>query len=419
MSDPKLFPSRGCLLAITALFALTTSICAGAQTLAILYNLSASSRDGCCTYSAMTFDSAGNLYGVRAYYGPSGGGTVFELLPKAGGGWSELLLHSFGNGTDGVYPYGHLVFDADGNLYGTTERGGLHGYGTVFELSPKSSGGWSEKVLRSFKNNGTDGYSPYAGVIFDAAGNLYGTTLGGGAYGDGTVFELTPSSNGWTERILRSFSSNDGASLFAGVVFDTSGNLYGAACYGGTHGNGTVFQLTPQGESQWGGKVLHNFGSSNDGQCPIATPVIAANGDIYGTTVSGGGSPDYGVVYSLSKAASNTWQETPVRNFSQDTSGASGITPWAGVVVDSGGNLYGTTDYGGNFISTCGAGSCGTLYELSNSGGTIIETILDSFSYTNGSNPVAALTVDASGNLYGTAADGGTNENGVVFEVEP
>ena len=396
------------------------SVSAIAQTETILYNVGNTSRDGCCTYSALTFDSAGNLYGVRAYYGPSNGGTVFELSPKTGGGWTEILLHSFGNGTDGVYPYGQLIFDAAGNLYGTTEQGGQHGYGTVFELSPKSGGGWSEKVLHSFNNNGKDGFSPYAGVIFDAAGNLYGTTLSGGASSGGTAFELSPKTGGgWTEKILRSFSSLDGTSPFAGLVFDTSGNLYGAACYGGTHGLGTVFQLTPQSGGRWSGKVLHNFGSSGDGQCPIGTPIVDAFGGLYGTTVQGGGGSGYGVVYYVSKATENTWQELPVHDFSQDSTGAGGEGPWAGVIQDSAGNLYGSAEYGGTSETGCQEGRCGTIFELSFSGGNTTETILESFDFTDGGNPVAGLTLDADGNLYGAALSGGTNGQGVVFEITP
>ena len=185
-----------------------------------------------------------------------GCGTVFELTPAAGGGWTDRVRHNFGNGTDGAFPDAGLIFDAAGNLYGTTNQGGAYGHwGTVFELSRSphaAGGGWTEKVLHSF-GNGTDGIWPYAGLTLDALGNLYGTTTYGGTYNDGTVFELTPAAGGgWTEKVLHNFN-NDGADGWfpgAGLIFDAAGNLYGTTWYGGTHGQGTVgggtvFEISP------------------------------------------------------------------------------------------------------------------------------------------------------------------------------
>jgi uncharacterized repeat protein (TIGR03803 family) len=159
--------------------------------------------------------------------------------------WYEKVLHSF-NGGDGANPAAGLIFDAAGNLYGTTTGGGTSGYGTVFELTPMGGGGWTETILYSF-GNGTDGAIPYAGLIFDAAGNLYGTTFGGGPYGGaGTVFELTPTAGGgWTETVLHSFNGGDGANPVAGLIFDAAGNLYGTTTGGGTYGGGTAFELSP------------------------------------------------------------------------------------------------------------------------------------------------------------------------------
>ncbi len=193
---------------------------------------------------------AGGAYGA---YGP---GTVFELTPAAGGGWTEKVLHSFDNDcTDGASPYASLIFDAAGNLYGTTSRRRLlpacdagEGCGTVFELTPTAGGGWTEKVLHSF-GNGTDGANPDCDLIFDAAGNLYGTTIYGGTYSYGTVFELTPAGGGnWTEKVLHNFNRNgtDGICPYAGLIFDAAGNLYGTTSLGGTFGVGTVFELTPK-----------------------------------------------------------------------------------------------------------------------------------------------------------------------------
>ena len=176
-------------------------------------------------------------------------GTAFELKREAGGIWKERVLHSFiNNGTDGANPLSGLVFDASGNLYGTTEFGGTFGSGTVFELSPNAIGGWTEKVLHSFSNNGTDGFYPYREVILDGAGNLYGTTTAGGFAGDGIAFELSPDgSGGWTEKVLHTFANNgtDGVEPICGLIFDTAGNLYGTTAQGGTAAAGTVFEITP------------------------------------------------------------------------------------------------------------------------------------------------------------------------------
>src|ERR1039458_6939697 len=181
------------------------------------------------------------------------GGTVFELTPQAGGGWTETVIHSFGSGTDGAGPWAGLIFDAAGNLYSTTKGGGTYNGGTVFELTPQAGGGWTEQVLHSFQG-GADGAQPYAGLIFDAAGNLYGTTYFGGAYGYyGTVFDLTPAAGGtWTEKVLYNFSGfPDGINPVGGLIFDGTGNLYGTTYLGGTYGKGTLFELTPAGGGTW------------------------------------------------------------------------------------------------------------------------------------------------------------------------
>ena len=182
---------------------------------------------------------------------------MFELSPTVGGGWTETVLYSFcaqTNCTDGELPSPGLIFDAAGDLYGTTADGGTFGVGTVFELTPTAGGGWTEQALHSFNNNGTDGYWPYASLIFDAAGNLYGTTGSGGTNDYGTGFELTPAAGGsWTENVLHSFNNNgaDGFNPGAGLILDAAGNLYGTTTSGGTGSNcvwegcGTVFELTP------------------------------------------------------------------------------------------------------------------------------------------------------------------------------
>jgi uncharacterized repeat protein (TIGR03803 family) len=200
--------------------------------------------DGQYPQSAVILDPAGNLYGTTTLGGAYNIGTVFELSP-ADNTWTEKILHSFKpNGHDGGIPFAGLTMDHAGNLYGTTNFGGLYGYGTVFEIRPASQ---SEKVLYSFSGR-PDGEYPYAGVIFDTSGNLYGTTTDGGTAGAGAVFKMTSTSTGWTETVVHSFgagNSTDGSYPDAGVVFDTLGNLYGTTTYGGTYDDGTVFAIRP------------------------------------------------------------------------------------------------------------------------------------------------------------------------------
>jgi uncharacterized repeat protein (TIGR03803 family) len=267
--------------------------------------------------SGLIFDAAGHLYGTTGYGGSSsssgacssgvslkGCGTVFELKQRAGGRWAETVLHNFNfDGTDGYGPAGSLVFDTRGNLYGTTGQGGANGWGTVFELSHATGGSWTETLLHSFNNNGTDGFGPTGALIFDASGNLYGVTAGGGgASARGTVFELTPAAGGnWTETLLYSFQDNgaDGIIPTAGLIFDASGNLYGTTGNGGSLGFGTAFKLTPTAGGLWTETLLHSFGGSNDGQYPLASLILDAAGNLYSTTSAGGGRCSCGTVFKV------------------------------------------------------------------------------------------------------------------------
>jgi uncharacterized repeat protein (TIGR03803 family) len=270
----------------------------------------AKGRDGFTPYAGLIFDAAGNLYGTTYGGGTYGGGTVFEVSPGASDQWSEKVLYSFGSGKDGVTPQGGLIFDGKGNLYGTTSFGGAFGgYGTVFELSP-SNGQWTESVLHAF--NQKDGAWPwYARLSFDTAGNLYGTTSSGGNQdcnggnnsGCGEVFQLVPSNGQWTESVLHFFSSgNDGAYPYAGLVFDQAGNLYGTTTEGGNpkclggNGCGTVFRLRLS-NGQWAETVLHAF-FAKAGDGPAASVIFDTAGNLYGTT-SGGGAFGFGNVFEV------------------------------------------------------------------------------------------------------------------------
>ncbi len=349
----------------------------------------------------------------------------------------EKVLHSFNdNGSDGYGPAVGLIFDTAGNLYGTTEAGGSGtcsgGCGTVFGLARTTGGAWREKVLYSFKNNGRDGIYPVAALVLDASGNLYGTTTAGGSGtcsgGCGTVFELTPTAGRWTEKVLYSFKNNgrDGTYPYAGVTFDASGDLYGTTYYGGgttcNNGNGcgTVFELAPTNGS-WTEAVRYAFqNNGTDGYRPYAVLTLDVAGSLYGTTEEGGsGACSDGCGTVFELTPSGgSWTETILHSFNDD--GTDGIYPAFGqaLIFDASGDLYGTTTDGG---SGCGGSGCGAVFELTPSGGSWTETILHNFNDNgrDGTNPFAGLTFDTSGNLYGTTAGGGVHSYGTAFELTP
>ena len=245
------------LTAVLATFAalFVTATQAAAQTETVLHSFDSASKDGNNPCGSLIFDSAGNLYGTTVTGGAAAraDGTVYEFSPNAGGGWTEKGLHSFGNGNDGIFPYGNVIVDSAGNLYGTASTLGAYGYGMVYELTPRAGGGWTEKGLHSFGDGFGDGRYPMAGLIFDSAGNLYGMTNEGGVYSFGTVFELTPNAGGsWTEKVLYSFGhDNDGSQPVGDLIFDAAGNLYGVTAFGGAHKTGIVFELTPTTSGPW------------------------------------------------------------------------------------------------------------------------------------------------------------------------
>jgi len=347
---------------------------------------------------------------------------------------TEKLLYSFTGGTDGANPMSGLVLDSAGNLYGTTSNGGTvrlcggGGCGTVFELK-RTQNGWQEQVLHSFQG-GNDGASPQAGLIFDAAGNLYGTTRLAGTSGLGTVFKLAPNGKGgWTESILYSFGA--GANPASDLVFDTNGNMYGttlsggiASCFLGT-GCGTVFELIKQSDGSWTGSTIYEFtGPPNDGEIPSSGVTIDSSGNLYGTTVAGGSgqcdlayNPGCGVAYKLTPDGKGNWTETVLFNFARGNGFA--VIPSSGLLVDQAGDrLVGTTLHGGDGV--------GTVFVLKQSKDLLWkQDVLHRFYESqDGFYPVGQLTKDGNGNLFGVTWAGGgvTNQgfgNGMVFELEP
>ncbi len=365
--------------------------------------------DGGNSWSGLIFDQNGNLYGATASGGTFNRGTVFNLTPNADGSWTEHVLYSFTGDTDGQSPEGDLIFDQEGNLYGTTSGGaGEWNGGVVFQLTPNADGSWNESVLYRFcsQTNCNDGINPSAGLIFDSAGNLYGTTTGGGRTA-GNVFELAPNANGsWTESVLYRFCQtdcNDGINPSAGLIFDKKGNLYSTAL-GGVYGDGVVFKLVPHPKKSWTESVLHAFSDTIGDGWPTAGLVLDAAGNLYGTTPQGG--TGCGKVFKLAPNPHGTWAESVLYQFA---GGMDGCQPYAGLIFDQSGNLYGTTLYGGN--SACGFGGCGVVFKLTpNLGGSWTESVLYSFTgFTDGISPAASLIFDPAGNLYGTTERGGGN----------
>jgi uncharacterized repeat protein (TIGR03803 family) len=451
------------LIALCGLAAFLATIGSAAATgFSTLYSFKGGS-DGTQPRAGLIMDGEGNLYGTTEYGGIQtcfGGscGVVFELTPnQSRTAWTETILHSFcsqAGCTDGDQPEAGLVIDGAGNLYGTTEyggNGGNGGAGTVFELTPNQSRtAWTETVLYSFclkgGNRCTDGALPLASLIMDGAGNLYGTTINGGAgingVEGGVVFELTPnqSKTAWTEKVLYTFCSQtnctDGEAPIGGLTMDGAGNLYGTTYYGGKQNSacfngscGVVFELTPNAsKTVWTETVLYNFCSQTnctDGDQPEAGLVIDGAGNLYGTTDGGGTDcPDggCGTVFELTPNQSRTaWTETVLHAFCPDgpQSGCTdGLFPLAGVIMDAAGNLYGTTGNGGT-----GADNGGLIFKMTpNQSRTAwTETVLYSFcsqtNCTDGLNPYAGMIFDASGALYGTTAVGGANNEGTVFKL--
>jgi uncharacterized repeat protein (TIGR03803 family) len=351
------------------------------------------SNDGDAPVGGVIFDQSGNLYGTTAYGGTGkcelfggrvGCGTVYELVPpkQKGGAWTERVLHSFQSGKDGYFPWGNLTFDSGGNLYGATQYGGGYGScnapyyqfcGTVFKLSPPKTkdGKWTEQVLYAFKS-GSDGANPNGGLVFDNKGRIYGTTYFGGnesgecnggvgGTGCGTVFALDPpmrKGSTWTEKVIHRFDGLDGGSPAGGVVFGRNGDLY-CTTLGGGGGNfpsGAVIQLESHSDRTWTEQMLHSFQDNSDGGEPRSTLVFDAEGDLYGTA-TGGGPVGGGTIFRL-RPTGDSWSFTAPYDF---TGAPDGSYPFGNLIFDEAGSLYGTTQYGGSG-QTCGRNGCGTVF---------------------------------------------------------
>lgn len=399
------------LLASAAVSLLLVHVAQASPRYKVLHAFGASG-DGGGLWTSVTLDKKGSLYGATSGGGTYNGGTVFRLTPNRKGGWTEAILHNFPSSQqDGGDPNGGLVHDARGNWYGTTHFGGVYDGGVVFELTHGSSG-WVENILYTFGDQILDGGGPVAGLVMDEGGDLYGTA----PYGGSTAFELRPGFGVWEETIMHHFGvkKGDGAAPFAGLILDAAGNLYGTTEGGGKacdgEGCGAVYELQ-RTASGWKEIVLHRFDNNGkDGVTPgWGALVMDSSGNLYGTTATGGCCG--GVVFKLTPGSDNHWAETILYEFK---GGTDGFEPAAGVVMDKSGNLYGTTIAGG---SGC---DCGVVYKLApGPKGKWTYTLLHTFGGYDGAQPDANLILDDKGNLYGTTATGGANGAGVVFELTP
>lgn len=369
--------------------------------------------DGWFPNSALILDNAGNLYGTTPGGGAYGEGNVFELT-SSGSGWTETILYGFtGPPNDGSDPTGLLVWDENGNLFGVTGGGGASNAGTVFELSPASGGGWTESTLYAF-SGGSDGGYP-AGLIPDGKGNLYGITHSGGnaSCNCGVVFELKQSKGSWIEIVLHSFPGLPDGLGPIGLAFDNAGNLYGTTLLGGAYNAGSVFQMRHLGR-HWKESVVHSFTGGADGYLPLAGVIVDQTGNLYGTTNEGGGEGcqnGCGLVFKLKHMSNGKWKELVLHRFKDN--GHEGIYPGAALIFDNKGNLYGTTLGGGAYGN-------GTAFELmQNFDGTWVQTVIETFiDRSRGSMP-NALVLGQDGYLYGSTYDGGAYDVGLVFQLSP
>jgi uncharacterized repeat protein (TIGR03803 family) len=364
---------------------------------AILHSFAWGGTEASHPYPSLVLDGSGNLYGTTYAGGHSSSGVIFTLKTDGSG---FTVLHSFAGGeADGANPYGALVLDGSGNLYGTTSGGGASGEGTIFTIT---TGGTGFTVLHSFAGGDADGANPYGALVLDGSGNLYGTTSGGGASGEGTIFTITTGGSGFA--VLHSFAggTTDGATPKAGLLFDGSNILYGTTSSGGASGVGTIFKVQPDGNN-FG--ILHSFaGGSSDGADPEGSLVLDGSGNLYGTTAQDGAS-GAGTIFTYT--TDSTFEL--LHSFAGGPS--DGANPYASLALDGSGNLYGTAVNGG------ASGSYGVVFTVTTDGTGF--ALLHSFAgwATDGANPYASLILDGSGTLYGTTFQGGTGNIGTVFSL--
>jgi uncharacterized repeat protein (TIGR03803 family) len=372
----------------------------------VLYSFSGG-NDGGNAATGLVFDHQGNLYGTTVIGGAYTCGTVFELSPRASLPWLETVLFNFGCYDDGKSPHGGVTFDRHGNLEGTTVAGGTGGFctsdgcGIIYRLSSTT-----EKVLYNF-TGGTDGFGPGGTVVFDRAGNSYGSTPDGGAYYEGVVYKLSRSGK---YHVIHAFTGgkDGGVGSLGSLLLDKGGNIYGVTELGGANGSGTVFELSPISKNHYKLTTLYAFKTGTDAAFPYGGLVADKSGNLFGTTYYGG-AHGVGAVYELVRKGKGKYRERVLYSFQ---GGSDGSYSTSTLIFGASGDLYGTTSSGGG---TC---DCGTIFKIDPSTGS--EHVLHAFGTgTDGAYPYYGLTADKSGNFYGTTVAGGSFGQGVVFEFTP
>jgi uncharacterized repeat protein (TIGR03803 family) len=426
---------------------------AGTAALSTLYNFTDLS-DGGLPEAGLVLASSGALFGTTSS-GGLGWGSVFELIPSNGGStWTEKTIYDFTGGADGANPVANLLIGKNNILYGTTYSGGAHDYGTVFELLPAAGGAWTQKVLYSFAG-GSDGANPAAGLtLLSKNGVLYGTTYGGGSLGVGTVFEMIPAVGGWTEQVLYTFQGGaDGAKPLSDLALSSSGSLFGTTSQGGIgppitnqpptctpsspcydENWGTVFELTPTGGGVWTESVLYTFTGQTDGGSPESAVIIGTNGVLYGSTFWGGIDTvcplgDYpqgcGTVFQLAPptGSGTAWTESVLYSFTGHS--PDGSHPYGNLGLNTAGELFGTTFSGGANVDVCFPESytgCGSIFSVKppKKGSTWIKSNITVFPGPPGGGSPNGLILSKGGDMYGTTIVGGAAGGyGTVFMMTP
>lgn len=416
MGSRRFAHSMSGVLAIFPIIVLMGSGAKAAGDTQLIYSF-AGDEDGEYTDTDLVIDGAGNLYGTSVQGGDFNSGTVFRLSP-ASSGWIHTVLYSFKGGADGGEPYKGVTLGANGDIYGTAGVGGLYvgpcvdtGCGVVFKLA-RPGGIWTQTVIHSF-TGGNDGYGPGAGVTVDVHGNIYGMTPTGGANGFGVVYQLKPGPNGaWTEKVIHTFTGGaDGLGGSAGrLLLDAAGNLYGLCTVGGAHGAGTVFQLTPAQTGEWNLTTLYAFKGEPGSGFPYGALVPDGKGNFYGTTYYAGAN-DLGTIYRLS-IRNGVWIQTGIYSFKD---GRDGSAPISTLVAAANGNLYGTTSEGG---AAC---SCGTIFEIDLSGFRPAYRVVYRFKGApDGGFVYNGMVADLTGTiLYGATVRGGAYDEGAIYRFKP
>ena len=395
------------ILVVCAAVALLSSAAWTANTTKLIYSF-AGDADGEYTDTELVMDSAGNLYGTSVQGGTYASGTVFQVTPEG----VHTVLYNFTGGADGGEPYKGVTLDAEGNLYGTAVTGGggscEGGCGVVFKLT-NSGGVWTQTVIHAF--TGADGSGPGSPVSIDKHGNVFGTTPTGGKYGMGVIYVLQPTGSSWKFRVVHAFTGGtDGAGGSASrLLIDGLGNLYGVCTVGGANGLGTVYEVSlVNGQVKF--STLYAFRLPPDGALPYSGLIFDRLGNLYGTTYYAGAN-GFGTVYKLTRG-NGTWTESVLYSFQ---GGPDGANPISSLVADASGRLYGTTSAEG---AACG---CGTIFKMTRgSSGNWTERPLYRFPGTpNAGTSYNGMVSDGAGHFYGATVNGGTADDGTIYEFIP